>query len=141
MIDVMGRCDQGQKFQNIVDCIKETYQKEGNEPNAGNIKAFYANLDEISDANLSGQLTDAQAKSAAFRAFLSIVQSENDRRNGIVRQQQQQQIQQQQQQIQQQQQTQSAIDAFIRNTQVQQPPQPVYTQCQRNGQLVNCTSR
>lgn len=127
MSEVVGGCDQGQSYSDIVDCIKNTYARDGNTPNAASVKAFYAMLDEIKEANARGQITDAQAKGAAYRAFLNTVQAENDRQNGINRAQAQQ--------------TQSAIDAFIRNTQVQQAPQPVYTQCQRNGQWVNCTTR
>ena len=129
MSDIMGGCDVGQDYSSYVECIKDRYSRDGNTPNAASVKAFYANMDQIKEASDRGQITNAQAKSLTYRAFLDTVQAENNRINGENANSQAR--------------TQSAIDAFIRNTTIQPAPQapaPTNTNCWRNGNQIQCRS-
>ena len=119
MKDVMNECDRWQNFDSYAYCIKSTYNQKGNKPNASAVRAFYSNLDMLSEAYRAKQITDAQAKSMAWDSFMRTVQAGNDRADAIFLNQMNV-IQQQQQQ--------------------QQIKTPVQTQCYRNGQYVNCTS-
>ena len=77
MSRAMTQCDTGQKFSDYASCIRTTYTKQGRYPNDAVIKAFYANLDEIDESYRGGKLTDAQAKSAAYNAYLNTVEASN----------------------------------------------------------------
>jgi len=120
MEDVMRSCNRGQNFDAYVSCIKYTYNKEGTHPDSSAVRAFYSNLDMISEAYRANKITDAQAKSYAYDAFMRTIQASNDRSDaafmkymGAMQQQQQQQ---------------------------QQIRTPVQTNCVRNGSYTNCTS-
>jgi len=123
MKDVMVSCDREQDFDNFTYCIKSRYNKEGRNPNNSTVRAFYANLDAITEAYRAKKITDAQAKSYAYDAFNKTIQAGNDRADaasanylnalGAMQQQQQQQ---------------------------QQIRTPVQTNCYRNGAYTNCTS-
>lgn len=120
MKDVMRECDRGQNFDSYAYCIKSTYSQKGNKPNDSAIRAFYSHLDMISEAYRAKKITDAQAKSYAYDAFMKTVQASNDRADTAFMNYMgtQQMLQQQQQQIR----------------------TPVQTNCIRNGQYTNCTS-
>jgi hypothetical protein len=137
MKDVMRECDRGQNFDSYAYCIKSTYSQKGNKPNDSAIRAFYSHLDinkpndsairafyshldMISEAYRANKITDAQAKSYAYDAFMKTVQASNDRADTAFMNYMgtQQMLQQQQQQIR----------------------TPVQTNCIRNGQYTNCTS-
>jgi hypothetical protein len=83
MKTVMRDCDRGQKFSQYAYCIKSTYASQGTTPNASAVRAFYANLDAITESYNNKQLTEAQAKSEAYNAFLRTVQASNDRNQSI----------------------------------------------------------
>ncbi len=77
MSKVMSQCDDSQKFNTYASCIRTTYDKQGRYPNDAVVRAFYANLNEISEGYKAGKLTDAQAKSAAYNAYLNTVEASN----------------------------------------------------------------
>lgn len=77
MSRAMSQCDSVQKFSDYASCIRSTYDKQGRYPNDAVIKAFYANLDEINEAFKNGKLTEAQARSAAYNAYLKTVDASN----------------------------------------------------------------
>ena len=79
MKKVMRECDRGQIFSQYSSCIKNTYDRKGNSPNSSSVRAFYANLAAITEGYNKKELTDAQAKSEAYNAFLRTVQASNDR--------------------------------------------------------------
>ena len=121
MKDIMASCDREQDFDNFTYCIKNTYYKQGRNPNHSDVRAFYANLDAIGEAYRAKKITDAQAKVYAYDAFNKTIQAGNNRADaasanylnalGALQQQQQQQIR-----------------------------TPVQTNCFRNGAYTNCTS-
>jgi hypothetical protein len=78
MKNVMRDCDRGQNFTQYTSCIKSTYTSQGRQPNAAEIRAFYANLNAITESYNKNQITDAEAKSQAYNAFLRIIQSANN---------------------------------------------------------------
>lgn len=124
MAVVMSNCDQGQRFDAYAACIKNTYAKSGTRPGSAPVRAFYADLDAISESYRNGRISDAQAKSYAYQAYSRTVEAANDRNSaaalsyyGIMQNQQQlQQIQQQQR-------------------------APINTTCNRFGNQVNCTTQ
>lgn len=77
MSRVMSMCDTGESFSIYVSCIKHKYDTEGNSPNDPTIKALYAIFDEIKESNTLGHMTAAQAKSAAYKAYLETVHADN----------------------------------------------------------------
>ena len=79
MKNVMRDCDVGQSFSQYSFCIKRTYDREGNSPNSSSVRAFYANLATIKESYNKKELTDAQAKSETYNAFLRTIQASNDR--------------------------------------------------------------
>ena len=79
MKNVMRDCDVGQSFSQYSFCIKRTYDREGNSPNSSSVRAFYANLAAIKESYNKKELTDAQAKSETYNAFLRTIQASNDR--------------------------------------------------------------
>ena len=117
MQDVMRSCDRGQNFDSYAYCIKATYSQSGNRPNANSVRAFYANLDMISEAYRGKRVSDAQAKSMAYDSFLRTVQADNDRSDAVLMNQ-----------------------LNYINQQNQQTRTPIQTNCVRNGQNINCTS-
>jgi hypothetical protein len=117
MQDVMRSCDRGQNFDVYAYCIKATYSQSGNRPNSSSVRAFYANLDMISEAYREKRVSDAQAKSMAYDSFMRTVQAENDRKDVVLMNQ-----------------------LNYLNQQNQQPRTPIQTNCVRNGQYTNCTS-
>jgi hypothetical protein len=124
MATVMSNCDQGQRFDSYAICIRSTYDKSGRDPRAPIVRAFYADLDAISESYRNGQISNAQAKSLTYQAYSRTIEAANERSSaaalsyfGAM------QTQQQLQQIQQQQRT------------------PVTTTCNKFGNQVNCTSQ
>jgi hypothetical protein len=84
---VMRECDTGQSFNAYASCIKQKYDAEGNHPKAASVRAFYAILAEIKEANSLGNMTDAQAKSALYKALLATIEADNksEGRNTVCR--------------------------------------------------------
>ena len=116
MQDVMADCDRGQDFNAYAKCVKSTYNQTGNRPDATAVKAFYSHLDSISEAYVAKQITNAQAKSYAYDAFMKTVQAGNDR-------------------------TDAAFMNYMGNVQQQQQQtRPIKTNCVKNGIYTNCTS-
>ena len=77
MSKVMNQCDDSRQFDIYASCIRNTYDKQGRYPNDAVVRAFYANLNEITEGYKSGKLSDAQAKSAAYNAYLKTVDASN----------------------------------------------------------------
>jgi hypothetical protein len=123
MKDVLRECDRGQNFDSYAYCIKSTYNKNGNNPNHAAVRAFYANLDMISEAYSAKKITDAQAKSYAYDSFMRTIQASNDRDDAVFMNQMNAMQQQQ-----------------LLQEQLNQRRVPVQTNCVRNGAHTNCTS-
>ncbi len=80
MSRVMDRCNIGsnvENYSNYAYCLKATYTKEGNAPNAQSVRAFYAQLDVIDEYYKQGKITNAQAKSYAYRAHQETIEADN----------------------------------------------------------------
>jgi hypothetical protein len=120
MATVMSNCDQGQRFDSYASCIKSNYSKSGTQPNSAPVRAFYADLDAISESYRNRQISDAQAKSYAYQSYLRTVEAANDRSRA------------------------AAISYYgtMQNQQLlQQQRAPVNTTCNRFGNQVNCTTQ
>ena len=83
MKNVMRNCDNVQPFNAYSQCIKTTYSRIGNTPNSAAVRAFYSNLDMITEAYLARQITDAQARAFTWDAYLKTIQASNDRNDAI----------------------------------------------------------
>jgi hypothetical protein len=66
---VMRECEPRPIFTQYAQCIKTTYTEKGNYPNAGNIRNFYAQMDEISEMYSRRSLTEAQARAQLYRVW------------------------------------------------------------------------
>ncbi len=77
MSDVMRECDQGQSYQSYANCIRRTYDARGNKPNDGTVRAFYAGMDAIREANYRGAISDIQAKSATYDLWRRTIDASN----------------------------------------------------------------
>jgi hypothetical protein len=121
MQTVMERCDIGSAFDTYASCIKQTYAKDGRRPNSASVRAFYASLDSLAELHAEKRLSSAQAKAAAYQAFLNTVQADNDRSNAAFA---------------------NSMNALANMPQgtVQAAPPSIQTRCVRFGNAVNCTS-
>ncbi|WP_396432168.1 hypothetical protein [Limnohabitans sp.] len=121
MKTVMERCDMGSSFDTYASCIKETYTKDGRQPNSASVRAFYASLDSLAELHAANRLSSAEAKAAAYIAFLNTVQADNDRSNAAFA---------------------NSMNALANMPQgtVQAAPPSIQTRCVRSGNAVNCTS-
>ena len=116
MKDVMISCDRGQEFDSYSYCIKDKYSKEGRQPNDQIVRAFYAHLDAITEAYQTKKITNAQAKSYAYDAFMKTIQADNNANAASP----------------------NPMAAF---GSMQQPRRmPIQTNCFKNGAYTNCTS-
>lgn len=82
MSRVMARCDIGnniENFSNYAYCLKATYSREGNAPNAPSVRAFYSYIDVITEKYQQRQITNAEAKSYAYRAWQETIDSNNQK--------------------------------------------------------------
>ena len=131
MQDVIASCDDIRDFNGYVNCIKDKYSSEGRDPSHITVRAFYAKLDEISEAFNSNKISNARAKNLSYDAYMNTIEAGYAREKAdgdslfnaltVIQQQQQQQRQQQQQQ------------------QIQIRP-PLQTTCYKNGTYTNCTT-
>lgn len=116
MKDVMKICDTQNKFNLYVSCIKETYNRDGKSPDSLEVLVFYDNLNAITEQYDSKKITNAQAKSYAYDAFIKTVQASNDRND-------------------------ADFMNYRQNRQIRQPIRtPIQTNCYRTGVYTNCTS-
>ena len=84
MSNVMQACDRGQSYQYYATCIRQTYDAKGNQPNDGTVRAFYAGLDAIREANARGAITDIQAKSATYDLWRRTIDASNQANSPTV---------------------------------------------------------
>jgi hypothetical protein len=77
MASIMASCDQ-LPFPAYAECVKARYTSEGRAPGAPSVRALYAHLDALSEAVTAGQMTQAQAKSFAHRAYMETVEAQNN---------------------------------------------------------------
>ena len=118
MKNVMKDCDRGQRFDVYVSCVKSTYSTKGRRPNSTEVRAFYANLDMISEAYKDGKISDAQAKSMAWDSYMRNIQASNDRGDVTAM---------------------YMMNALQQQQQLQMQNQRQYqTQCYQNGSYTNC---
>lgn len=82
MSTVMRRCEHLTNFTDYSRCIRVTYDNEGNDPSGPSVRAFYALMAEIEEANQKGVMSNIQAKAAAHRAFMNTVDADNNRNRG-----------------------------------------------------------
>ena len=73
---VMGSCEGNSNFNSYVSCIKTTYKRD---PNARAVRAFYAQLDAISDDLKSGKVSEARARADAHMAYEATIGVANTR--------------------------------------------------------------
>jgi hypothetical protein len=83
MKQVMQDCDQGQDFVQYSYCIRGKYDSEGRHPNSSAVRAFYANLDAITESYNKKQISNAQAKAMTYNAFMNTIQADNDRKRSV----------------------------------------------------------
>lgn len=123
MKTVMSKCDSGSSFDVYSSCIKTTYTREGTYPNAASVKAFYASLDSLAELFAEKKISSAQAKAAAYQAYVQTIQADNDRSDAAFSR---------------------AMNGLANMPQGQVQPSllnaPVQTRCTRLGNSVNCTS-
>lgn len=123
MRQVMETCDSASTFDLYAVCIKGIYAKEGSRPNAASVKAFYASLDSLTELYADKKISNAQARAAAYQAFVLTVQADNDRRAAAFE---------------------AAMGGLAGMPQGQAQPSllnnPTRTTCTRSGNTVNCTS-
>ena len=67
MSTVLKSC--GKSMPYYVDCVKETYQKEGIAPNDSDVRSFYAELDLVKEKYLAGRMTQTEAVVEIDRAW------------------------------------------------------------------------
>ena len=66
---VMRECEPNQVFTQYTRCIKYTYTEKGNYPNAGDIRNFYAQMDEIVEMYNRKMVTESQARARLYRVW------------------------------------------------------------------------
>ena len=85
MEKVIDTCNsQDAPFPQVSKCIKDTYAKKGNTPNANSVKAFYAELAVIDEAYQAKKMTEVQAKASLYRAYSDTVGADNRSNQGRV---------------------------------------------------------
>ena len=85
MDSVINSCaNQNDAFPQISTCIQEVYNKDGRNPNANSVKAFYAELAVIDEDYRSGKISDAQAKASLYRSYSETVEKSNRANKGTV---------------------------------------------------------
>ena len=85
MTKVIDACNsQNALFKDVAWCIRETYSRSGNTPNANSVKAFYAELDVINELLANKRITEAQAKAGLYRAYSKTIGAANQANQGVV---------------------------------------------------------
>jgi hypothetical protein len=77
MSKVVADCEVLKIFSDMASCIKETYSKEGNEPNSVSVRAFYSMIDTINEKYQMKNITEAEARSLTYKALLETVEASN----------------------------------------------------------------
>jgi hypothetical protein len=85
MEKVIDTCNgQDVPYPQVSQCIKDTYSKKGNTPNANSVKAFYAELAVIDEDYQAKKISGAQAKAGLYRAYADTVGADNKSNRGRV---------------------------------------------------------
>jgi hypothetical protein len=66
-------------YLQVIQCIKETYSRIGNNPSAISVKSFYAQLDADAEAFQSKLLTDKQARAQIYKNYSDTIELSNAR--------------------------------------------------------------
>ena len=74
---VMQECAPSPIFIQYTRCIKTTYNAKGNYPDAGEIRNFYAQMDELDEMYRNKMLTEAQARAKLYRAWYNTINYAN----------------------------------------------------------------
>ncbi len=74
MNDVMRQCEKEQVFNEYSQCIKNTYNKEGNNYfSDAKIGAFYATLGEIQESFTQGKMSEAKARANLYKVYMETI--------------------------------------------------------------------
>ena len=85
MAKVIDTCNgQDTPYPQVSQCIKDTYSKKGNTPNASSVKAFYAELAVIDEDYQAKKISGTQAKANLYRAFNDTVEAADRANRGRV---------------------------------------------------------
>jgi hypothetical protein len=77
MSEVLAICDGGPDFSAYVGCIKRTYDNRGTQPGSIAIRSFYAQLDALAEQSGKNQISNAEAKAAAYRTYDATIGASN----------------------------------------------------------------
>lgn len=113
MSQVMSSCDDYKKLDSYVSCIKNTYERNVNDPT---VKAFYAYLDAISEDVRTGRISETRARVEVHQAYENTIGVGNRRKA-------------------------KAWSDFNTQMQLQNAlNSPTYTNCNAFGNSLNCTT-
>ncbi len=84
MAVVLNECAQNSEIHAYANCIKERYNKYGNDKKSGDLLIFYSYIDQVVysyDKSLSSTMpmSFVEAKANVFRAFQSTINASNNR--------------------------------------------------------------
>ena len=120
---VLAACEQYQAFENYVSCVKNTYSSNGLQPNAIEVKTFYAHLEVISEALLDRRITNSEARLNAYRAYLEVIEPAVQRNQAAAYEYLQ------------------GLNEQLRQQQEAKKRKPILTTCTRNNVVVNCLTQ
>ena len=85
MEKVIDDCNsQDMPYPKVYKCIKDTYSKKGNTPNANSVKAFYSELAVIDEDYRTKKISEVQAKANLYRAYSDTIDAYNRANRGRV---------------------------------------------------------
>ena len=77
MGSVIKECEKLATFNKLALCVKDTYSKEGSDPNALPVRVFYSLIDEINEEFKMGKISEIQARASIYRALVNTIEEEN----------------------------------------------------------------
>lgn len=89
MAVVLNECESNFEFHAYANCIKERYNKYGNDKKSGDVLIFYSYLDQVVysyDKSMSSNapMSYIEAKTNVFRAFQSTINASNNREKSRI---------------------------------------------------------
>ena len=91
MLEVINGCSEDRTykiFNEIANCVRESYNSRGTSPSHSSVKAFYVFLDEIVEESNKGTYGFAKAKGEMLRAWQTTIDASNNQQLQNLRQQQ-----------------------------------------------------
>jgi hypothetical protein len=77
MSEVVYECEIESNFQEFASCIKTTYARKGNSPNAASVHAFYSMIDAINEDFINTKISNKQGRALTYKALLDTVEASN----------------------------------------------------------------